>query len=384
MPVRYGIIGVGKQGSMYAKRMAMGHAKNAKLVAIADISEDRRAWAKKSLKGVEVFEDYKEMIEKANLNAVMVVVPHYFHTTIAKYTISHGINTLVDKPVSVYTKDARELNEFAAQYPEVAFGMMYNQRTNPLYKKAKELMEDGTMGSLKRVSWIITDWYRPQAYYNQGGWRGTWNGEGGGALINQCPHQLDLIQWIVGMPKMVRAYNQVGFNRDITVENDVTAYFQYEGGGTGTFITSTHDAPGTNRLEIDCDGGQIIIDKNNMKVIILKEKESTYGQTVKKFMPKPPAKVEKYSMNPIQMGLNQLKGQHFGVINAFTKHITHGTPMTGKGIEGINGLTISNAIMLSSWTGEDIHLPINEEQFIEELNKRKAEENEYLSKKEAE
>lgn len=384
MPVRYGIIGVGKQGSMYAKRMTMGHAKNAKLVAIADISEDRRAWAKKSLKGVEIFEDYKEMIEKANLNAVIVVVPHYHHSTIAKYTISHGINTLVDKPISVYTKDARELNEFAAQYPETAFGIMYNQRTNPLYKKAKELMEDGTMGSLKRVSWIITDWYRPQAYYNQGGWRGTWNGEGGGALINQCPHQLDLIQWIVGMPIMVRGYTQVGFNRDITVENDVTAYFKYEGGGTGTFITSTHDAPGTNRLEIDCDGGQIIIDKNNMKVVILNEKESIYGQTVKKFMPKPPAKVKKYSMNVAQMGLNQLTGQHFGVINAFTKHITNGTPMIAKGYEGINGLTISNAIMLSSWTGEDIHLPINEERFIEEIGKRKVEEDEYFAKKSAE
>lgn len=381
MALNYGIIGIGKQGSMYAKRMSMGHAKGAKLVAVCDISEERREWAKNSLKNVEIFADCTEMIEKVKLDAVIVVVPHYFHNKIAKYTISKGINTLVDKPISVFTKDARELNEFSAMYPDVAFGIMYNQRTNPLYKRAKELMESGKMGSLKRVSWIITDWYRPQHYYNQGGWRGTWNGEGGGVLINQCPHQLDLIQWIVGMPKMVRGYIQTGFNRDITVENDVTAYFQYEGGATGTFTTSTHDAPGTNRLEIDCDGGQIIIDKNKMKVILLNEKESVYGQTVEKFMPKAPSKTKKHSLSTVGMGLNHLKGQHFGVINAFTSHIVNGTPMIANGFEGINGLTISNAIMLSSWTNSDIVLPIDEDKFIEELDKRKEEENAYFDSK---
>lgn len=381
MAVNYGIIGIGKQGSMYAKRMSIGNAKGAKLVAVCDISDERRQWAKDNLKKVEIFEDYTQMIEKVKLDAVIVVVPHYHHSKIAKYTISKGINTLVDKPISVFTKDARELNEFAAAHKDVAFGIMYNQRTNPLYKRAKELMQSGKMGSLKRVSWIITDWYRPQHYYNQGGWRGTWNGEGGGVLINQCPHQLDLIQWIVGMPTMVRGYIQTGFNRDITVENDVTAYFKYENGGTGTFITSTHDAPGTNRLEIDCDGGQIIIDKNKMKVILLDEKESIYGQEVKKFMPKPPAKVKKYSLGTVGMGLNQLNGQHFGVINAFTSHIENGTPMIANGYEGINGLTLSNAVMLSSWTNSDVHLPIDEEMFIQELDKMKKEEDAYFDKK---
>ncbi len=380
--VRYGIVGVGKQGSMYARRLAKKNGKDAELVAICDILEERRDWAKKTLKGVKVYSDYKEMIDKNIIDAVLIEVPHYFHCEIAKYAISNGVHTLVDKPIAVFTKDARELNEFAEKYPDTAYGIMYNQRTNPLYKRAKELIDNGTMGSIKRVNWVITDWYRSQTYYDQGSWRGTWNGEGGGVLINQCPHQLDLIQWLVGMPTVVRGNVKVGVNRDIAVENDVTAYFEYESGATGVFITSTHDLPGANRLEIDCDGGQIIIDKKSMTVSLLDEKESVYGSARGEgFMKKQKPKVKKYKLGTLGFLSNTLWGQHFGVINAFTSHILHGTPMIANGYEGINGLTIGNSIMLSSWLKEDVVLPIDEEAFLAQLEKRKEEENATLAAK---
>ena len=275
--VRFGIIGIGKMGSLHCLRFTHGLIKNGVLTAVCDISPERKAWAEKHLasKGVEFFDDYKTLIDSGKADAVLVATPHYDHPVIATYALSKGLHTLIEKPAGVYTKAIRELNEFAATKPELTFGIMYNQRTNKLYRFAKELVETGRLGEMKRINWIITNWYRPQAYYDQGGWRGTWAGEGGGVLINQCPHQLDLFQWLGGMPSMIRGYAKVGRNRDINVENegrnrdinvenDVTAYMEYPNGATGVFITSTHDFPGTNRLEIDGDKGKIVIENNKL------------------------------------------------------------------------------------------------------------------------
>ncbi len=370
--VRYGIIGVGKQGSTYAKIMTSGLVKNAVLTAVCDIDEGRVEWANKTLalKGIKVFTDYKEMVASGLCDAVMVETPHYAHPEIATYTIEKGIHTLIDKPAGVFTKAIRELNEFASKHPEVCFGIMYNQRTNPLYKYAKELVEEGRLGKLKRINWIITNWYRPQAYYNQGGWRGTWGGEGGGVLINQCPHQLDLFQWLGGMPKSVRGYAKVGVNRDIAVENDVTAYMEYEGGGTGIFITSTHDFPGTNRLEIDGEKGKLVIEGNRLEFTELEVSETEFNATNTKFMPSIPSKKIVKKMSKLREYYMYLKEQHCGIMRNFTNHILNGEKLIAPGEDGINGLTISNAIHLSSWLGKEVELPLDEELYIAELNKR--------------
>ena len=249
--VRYGIVGIGKQGTAYTRIFTkLGWlVKGAELTAVCDIDPKRRKYAEENLKGVKVFEDYRDMLSSGLIDVVMIDTPHYFHPEIAIAAMRAGINVLCDKPAGVYTKQVREMNEEAKKHPELLFGMMFNQRTNPLYIKAKEIIESGKLGKLTRIVWIITNWYRPKAYYAQGGWRGTWWGEGGGVLLNQCPHQLDLFTWLAGLPSSVTAtLSTVG--RDISVENDVTAYCKFESGATGVFITSTHDAPGTNRLEI--------------------------------------------------------------------------------------------------------------------------------------
>ena len=376
--LRYGIIGVGKQGSMYSHILTTGLVKNAILTAVCDVEEERIKWATEKLapKGVKVFSDYKEMVESGLIDAVLVETPHYAHPEIAKYTLSKGIHTLIDKPAGVFTKSIRELNEYAEERKKdgVKFGIMYNQRTNPLYKYAKELVEAGRIGELKRINWIITDWYRPQAYYNQGGWRGTWGGEGGGVLINQCPHQLDLFQWLGGMPKKVRGYAQYGKNRDIAVENDVTAYMEYENGATGLFVTSTHDFPGTNRLEIDGEKGKLVIEKNRLEFTELEVSESEFNATNKKFMPSIPSKKIVKKMSKLREGFMYIHEQHCGIMKNFTNHVLNGEPLLAPGEEGINGLTISNAIHLSSWLGKEVSLPIDEDLYIEELNKRIEEE----------
>ena len=346
-------------------------------------SPERKAWAEKHLasKGVEFFDDYKTLIDSGKADAVLVATPHYDHPVIATYALSKGLHTLIEKPAGVYTKAIRELNEFAATKPELTFGIMYNQRTNKLYRFAKELVETGRLGEMKRINWIITNWYRPQAYYDQGGWRGTWAGEGGGVLINQCPHQLDLFQWLGGMPSMIRGYAKVGMHRNINVENDVTAYMEYPNGATGVFITSTHDFPGTNRLEIDGDKGKIVIENNKLVFTELEVGESVFNATNKKFMPSIPShKIVKKMSKAGELIMNVF-GQHTGIINNFTNHIIDGEPLIAPGEDGIRGLTISNAIHLSSWTGEAVTLPIDEDKFIAELEKRKAEEKESSKKK---
>jgi len=379
--LRYGIVGIGKQGSGYAQRLLRGQDKNGTLAALCDSSAERREWAQKSLKGVAIHEDYRELIASPEVDAVVVVTPHYFHPEIAIAAMGQGKHVLIDKPAGVYARAVREMNECATAHPELTFGIMYNQRTNPLYIKAKELIGSGEMGALKRINWIITNWYRPQAYYDQGGWRGTWAGEGGGVLTNQCPHQLDLFQWLGGLPKSVRGYAKVGVNRDIAVENDVTFYTEYENGASGVFVTSTHDCPGTNRLEIDCDGGQVVIEQSlateKMTIHRLKTKETEFNRVNTKFMPFIPKATQKIKTGPFanawRMGL---VGQHIQIFRNFSRAALFGEPLIAPGAEGINGLMLSNAVYLSSWLDREIALPVDENLYFEELQKRIAQEQE--------
>ena len=374
--VRFGIIGIGKMGSQHCMRFTHGLIKNGVLTAVCDIAPERKKWAEEKLapKGVEFFDDYKALIDSGKVDAVLIATPHYYHPVMAIYALEKGLHTLIEKPAGVYTKAVREMNEVAAAKPELTFGIMYNQRTNKLYRFAKELVETGRLGSMKRINWIITNWYRPQAYYDQGGWRGTWAGEGGGVLINQCPHQLDLFQWLGGMPSSVRAHTEVGKNRNINVENDVTAFMEYENGATGVFITSTHDFPGTNRLEIDGDKGKLVIEGGKLTFTELEVSETEFNAVNRKFMPRIPSRKIKKRIGLLGQAKMFLFEQHTGIINNFISNILFGTPLIAPGAEGIRGLTISNAIHLSGWTGEKVTLPINEDKYIEELEKRKAEE----------
>lgn len=374
--VRFGIVGIGKQGTFYTKIFTKLKwlVKGARLTAVCDILPERRKYAEENLPGVKVFEDYKEMFASGLVDAVMIETPHYFHPVIAIDAMRAGLNVLCDKPAGVYTKQVREMNEEAKKHPDILFGMMFNQRTNPLYIKAKELIESGRLGKLTRIVWIITNWYRPRAYYAQGGWRGTWWGEGGGVLLNQCPHQLDLFTWLAGLPVSVTATaSTVG--RDISVENDVTAYCKFENGATGVFITSTHDAPGTNRLEITGEGGKIVIENGKLVFTENCELEPVFSEHNTVFMGKP--KTKKYTYRGIghYLRLKKYPPQHIGIIKNYTDSLLGKTKeFIAPGEQGITGLTFSNAIHLASWTGKEVSIPLDEEVFIAELEARKAEE----------
>lgn len=367
--VRYGIIGVGNQGSNYMlKIFDAGKAENAVVTAVCDINEKKIENIKSKTKNKDVtyFTDYKEMLDSGLCDAVLVEVPHYSHPEMVEECLKRGINVICEKPAGVYTKQVREMNE-AAKTSKALFGMMFNQRTNCLYRKMREIIREGGIGELQRVTWIITDWFRSQQYYDSGSWRATWEGEGGGVLINQCPHQIDLVQWVVGeMPVSVNGFCQYGKWHDIEVEDEVTAYFRYKNGATGVFITTTGEAPGTNRFEVSgtkgkliCEGGKLTWVKNEIDSMVW-SKTTTEGF---KKPPKETVEVETDGKNP----------QHAGIINNFTAAILGTEPLFVDGREGIAGVELMNAIELSGWNnGETITLPVDEERYLRELNAHRA------------
>ena len=364
--IRLGIIGIGNMGSGHASSVVKGSCPELELVAVADINPDRLAWAKKSLsEDLACFDDAIQMLDSGLIDACLVSVPHYDHPRYAMECMRRGIHVMVEKPAGVYTKQVREMNEEAARHPEVVFGMMFNQRTNCLYRKMRELVQSGKYGQLRRTNWIITNWYRPQCYYDSGDWRATWAGEGGGVLLNQCPHQLDLWQWICGMPTSVYSHMRFGQWHDIEVEDEVTTYVEYENGATGVFVTTTGDAHGSNRFEVQLERARIIVEHDKLSLLEFEVSEPEWTKTNTQPFASMPAKdvpVETDGENP----------QHVGVLNAWAGAILRGEPLVAGGEEGINGLTLSNAMHLSAFLGKKIDLPMDEDLFYEELMKRVA------------
>ncbi len=361
--VRLGIIGFGNMGTTHAKNVTGDKCPDIVLTAVADIKESRLEAAKEAYEGITCFKTADEMFDSGIIDACIVAVPHYDHTSLAIAAIKKGIHVMVEKPAGVYTKQVEEMNAVADANPDVVFGMMFNQRTNCLYRKMRELVQSGEYGQIRRTSWIITNWYRPQAYYDSGDWRATWAGEGGGVLLNQSPHQLDLWQWICGMPVKIHAKMKYGKWHDIEVEDDVTAYVEYANGATGTFITTTGDAYGTNRFEIQMDKAKLVVEDGKLRVWEFEMTEQEFSKTNERPFAAIPFK-------EIEVETDGKHEAHIGVMNAFANKILGKGELVANGQEGINGLTISNAMHLSDFLDREITLPIDADLFEEELMKR--------------
>ena len=363
--VRLGIIGIGNMGSDHLNRIQKGDVPEMEVTAICDINPDRLEWAEKNHPDVARFDDAEKMMDSGLVDAVLVAVPHYDHPKYSIMGMKKGLHVMCEKPAGVYTKQVKEMNAVAKEC-NVKFGMMFNQRTNCMYRKLREIVKSGIYGEIRRTNWIITTWYRTQDYYDSGAWRATWSGEGGGVLLNQCPHQLDLWQWICGMPSKVYTKMHFGKWHDIEVEDDVTTYVEYPNGATGVFVTTTGDAYGSNRFEITLDRAKVVCEGKTIKVLEYEIPTSVHLTTGKGFA-HPPVLAE-HVINCI--GSNE---QHNGVLKAFAAAILRDEPMTADGTEGINGLTLSNCMHLSAWLDKDIIVDeLNDELYYEELMKRVA------------
>ncbi|MBQ8882011.1 MAG: Gfo/Idh/MocA family oxidoreductase, partial [Clostridia bacterium] len=296
--------------------------------------------------------------------AVLVETPHYLHPEMVKLALSRGLGVICDKPAGVYANQVRDMIDYAKTV-SAPFTMMFNQRTNCIYRKMREMIREGAIGQLQRVNWIITDWYRTQNYYDSGSWRATWDGEGGGVLINQCPHQLDLVYWVVGkLPKTVRGFCQYGRWHDIEVEDEVTAYFEYDDGATGVFITTTGENPGTNRLEISGSGGKLLCEHDKLTYYKNKTDSLAHSKAADSGFARPEVEIIKVETD----GLNE---QHAGILKNFVGFMLGKEELFVPGEEGLCSVELMNAIEYSGWTGETVTLPVDGDKYYAILSEKR-------------
>jgi predicted dehydrogenase len=360
--VKLAVIGLGIMGQSHIKDIAA--LDNTELVAVCDIDQamaDRAA----ADTHTKVYYDYRDLLTHPGLEAVIVATPHYDHTPISIDAMRRGLHVLVEKPISVHVKDAQSMiaaHEAAqTQFPKLVFGAVFMQRTYGYWRKIKSMIDSGDLGRLVRTTWLITDWFRPQSYYDHGGWRATWRGEGGGVLLNQSPHNLDLYQWFVGMPKRITGFARFGKYHNIEVEDEVTAVFEHENGMVGHFITTTAESPGTNRLEIVGENGKLVYE--NQKLTFYHNQHSMFQQ-----IEDAPGFFDKVEFKQIDVPYEH-HGQpgHRLMIKNFANAILHGEPLIAPAAEGLNSVTLANAILWSTFEGRTVELPLDAQAYAEKL-----------------
>ena len=357
--VRLGIIGVGGMGQFHAGNVLEGKIGRCTLAAVCDPVAANRG----KFPHVPQFAGVSELLETGNVDAVLIATPHYAHTTAGIAALEAGKHVMVEKPISVHVADARRLVAAHANRPHQVFAAMFNQRTDPCFQTLRRLVRNGELGAVRRFQWTVTDWFRTAAYYGNDGWRATWAGEGGGVLLNQCPHNLDLIQWIFGMPRRIAGFCGFGRYHAIEVEDDVTAYFEYDDGSHATFITSTGEAPGTNRLEITAERGRVVLE--NERLIWTR---NAVGMS--EFSLTSPERFARPATDVVDLSVSGHGGQHIETLQNFVDAILDPAPLLAPAEEGIASVELANAILLSAWRGETVSLPLDPVAYERELMKR--------------
>lgn len=361
--VRIGIIGVGNMGSVHAKKILEGKIEKCILTALCDIEPSRLTSFPEN---IAKFSDSRELIRSGKVDAVLIATPHYSHTTIGIDALENGLHVLVEKPLSLHKADCERMIQAHRNRPDLVFAAMFQERLNSLYIKVKEIVSTDALGNLIRINWIITNWLRTEYYYRLSDWRATWAGEGGGVLLNQCPHQLDLLQWICGMPVRVQAFCALGKRHDIEVEDDVTAYMEYSKGATCVFIASTGETPGTNRLEITGELGKLVVEDGKILWLRNKIPAIEFIKTADKAFDKP-------ETEQVDVTIEKHSPAHVGIIRNFVDAVLNGAELVAPAEEGIYSVELANAMLYSSITNTMVKLPLDSKKFaglLEELIKK--------------
>ncbi|TVR45814.1 MAG: gfo/Idh/MocA family oxidoreductase [Planctomycetota bacterium] len=364
--LRLGIIGLGNIGtSCHLKNINEKKVKGLAVTAVCDI--DAEKLKSHEAAGTAVFTDSRKLIRSGLVDAVLVATPHYGHTTIGIDALQQGLHVMVEKPISVHKADAQRLIAAyeglkPAQRKKQVFAAMFNQRTDPRYQKIRQLIQDGELGTFRRINWIITDWFRTESYYASGGWRATWKGEGGGVLINQCPHQLDLLWWLAGKPKRITSHVHLGKWHNIEVEDDVTAILEYEGGAHGVFTTTTGEAPGTNRLEIVGTRGKVVAEGTSLQFTRNEVPMDQWAKTAEGGFSKP-------EVWNIDIPIKGFGGQHAEVLQNFIDACQGKAQLIAPAVEGIHSVEIGNAMLMSGLSGKPVDLPLDAAAYERQLKK---------------
>lgn len=356
--LRIGVVGLGNMGGAHLKFIR--ETPTCELGSICDIDKERADKCAAQY-GVKAYYDAKKLFKSGDLDAVIIAVPHYSHPDLAIAAMESGLHVITEKPLAVHKLDAERMIEAHKKSKKLKFAAMFQQRTDDAHIKLKKLIDSGELGRIIRVNWTITNWYRTESYYQSGGWRATWAGEGGGVLLNQCPHNLDLFQWFFGMPQKIRANCHIGKYHDIEVEDEVTAYMEYKDGMTAVFITSTGEAPGSNRLEIAADRGRVILE--NGKINFIRNATSMIEH----------CKIDKSGFTPpetwdvaIPTGAG---ASHQKIIANFADAILNGAPLMTPAEEGIKEVELATSMLYSSFTDSTVTLPLDGEKYLKLLKK---------------
>ena len=359
--VRLGIIGMGNIGKYHADYLSNKKISRCELVAVCDAMAPLDRY-----KPLKTFTDGEALIKSDEVDAVIVATPHFQHTTLGIVALDAGVHAMIEKPISSHKADAERLIEASKRNPKVIFGGMFQMRTEPRYQKVRKLIQSGELGEVVRVNWINTDWYRTDAYYASGGWRATWKGEGGGVLLNQCLHNLDTMQWLVGMPKRVRGFCQLGRFHQIEVEDSVTAYMEWANGATGVFVSSTGEAPGTNRFEIVGTRGTLVMENN--KVLLTRNDADMieFSKTSKQGFVKP-------DVWNVEIPFENAVMPHAIIIQNFVNAILDSEPLIVPGAEGMHSVELANVMVYSSLINETVEMPMEGAAWEKKLNQLIAE-----------
>lgn len=348
--VRIGIIGMGNIGKHHAGYLLDGKVFNCQLAAVCSTSPEKLS--DYAAKGIKVFGDALELLHSKTVDAVIIATPHYQHTSLGIAAFEAGLHLMVEKPISAHKADAERLIAAHQKNPKLAFGGMFQLRVEPRYEKIRTLIQNGDLGEIVRVNWVNTDWFRGEAYYASSAWRATWKGEGGGVLLNQCLHNLDVMQWLLGMPARVRGFCQLGRFHQIEVEDNVTAYLEWPNHATGVFVSSTGEAPGANRFEIVGTRGTLVLE--NSKLLLTRNTTDMieFSSTSKSGFVKPDSKTE-------EVPFSNAAVPHAALTQNFVNAILHGEPLIAPGADGIHSVELANAMVYSSLLGQTIDLPMN-------------------------
>lgn len=357
--VRIGIIGMGNMGRFHANDLLDGKVPRGELAAVGSTSPHKLEEYKE--KGVQIFGSGEEMIASRAIDALLIATPHYQHTSLGVAALEAGLHIMVEKPISAHKADAERLIAAAAARPDQVFGAMFQLRVEPRYQKIRELVQGGELGDLVRVLWIMTDWFRSEAYFQSGGWRATWKGEGGGVLLNQCLHQLDAMQWITGMPSKVRSHVGIGQWHDIEVEDDVTCYMEFANGASGAFITSSGETPGSNRFEIAGTKGRLILENDTLTLTRNEVPSDEWCKTSKIGFQKPETTVE-------EIPIPGADAAHATLMTNFVNAILDGEALIAPGVEGLGSVELANVMVYSGLLNESVDLPMDGAAWEAKLN----------------
>lgn len=345
--VRLGIIGLGNIGRYHADYLLQGKVQRCELVAVCSRSTTAERYP-----GLLRFSDPSDLFKSGAVDAVLIATPHYQHVSLGIAALEAGLHILVEKPIAAHKADAERLIAASRQHPHLVFAGMFQLRTEPRYQKLRRLITSSELGEIVRVNWINTDWYRTEIYFASGGWRATWKGEGGGVLLNQCLHNLDMLQWLCGMPGRVRGFCQFGRYHDIEVEDNVTAYLEWPNRATGVFLGSTGESPGTNRLEIAGTRGKVVLENNRLLFTRNEVDMLDFSRTAQQGFARP-------DVWNVEIPFTDAVLPHAILVQNFVNAILDGEPLIAPGPEGIHSVELANAIVFSALLDRTLDLPMD-------------------------